>query len=109
MAKLGRDGTAGSSTGGSRASMTAGKAKAVKKNAASKFGTGMMTPPVIKKGKVKDFNKNSIKAVVDGLYGTKTTPKQFKNIIKEDKKQSAKMDAMNYPTVKTPKVPVKKR
>jgi hypothetical protein len=27
MAKLGRDGTAGSSTGGSRASMTAGKAK----------------------------------------------------------------------------------
>ena len=88
--------------------ITAGKTKANAKNAASKWGTGMMTPPTITKGKVKDFDKNSKKAVVDALYG-KTTPKQFKNIVKKDKKQNAIMDAMNYPTVKTPKVPVKKK
>jgi len=128
MAKLGRDGTAGSSTGGSRASiaggskaMTTGKAKVQ-----ARIDDPMLKykPSVKGSGKPKYQNvtkesriepKKRIVSSINYKTGTKRTPEEIKrkaqggrNLAKEIDREAKIKKGQITAKPKTPKVPVKK-
>ena len=94
---------------GASKAITTGKAKANKKNVASKHGSGMMTPPTLTKGKVKDFNKNSQRAVTKTLTNNNISTRQaYNNYIAKEKKITDRINAQS-PPYKAAKVPIKKK